>query len=66
MSSIWNSIFDPLAKKLATPTPDYNDGGVEVFYVELGNFYKEDHPFYKVVVGEFQVLPGRRSVVLKF
>ncbi|VDO73917.1 unnamed protein product [Heligmosomoides polygyrus] len=35
------------------PTSDYDDEEVEAFHVELEKFYKEDHTFYKVIVGDF-------------
>ncbi|VDP07397.1 unnamed protein product [Heligmosomoides polygyrus] len=35
------------------PTSDHHDEDVEVFYVELEVFCKEDHTFYKVTVGKF-------------
>ncbi|VDP06327.1 unnamed protein product [Heligmosomoides polygyrus] len=33
--------------------PDYDDEDVEAFYVEREKFYKKNHTFYKVIVGDF-------------
>ncbi|VDP05417.1 unnamed protein product [Heligmosomoides polygyrus] len=44
-----------------SPTPDNDDEGVEAFYVELEKFYKKDHTFYKVVVGDFNAKIVPRS-----
>ncbi|VDP52321.1 unnamed protein product [Heligmosomoides polygyrus] len=38
----------------------YDDEEVEAFYVELEKSYKEDHTFYKVIVGDFNVKIGPR------
>ncbi|VDO85532.1 unnamed protein product [Heligmosomoides polygyrus] len=35
------------------PKSDYGDEGVEAIYIELEEFYKKDHTFHKVVVGDF-------------
>ncbi|VDP05404.1 unnamed protein product [Heligmosomoides polygyrus] len=44
------------------PTSDYDDEDVETFYVELEKFYKEDHTFYKVIIGDFNAkIEPRRS-----
>ncbi|VDP24462.1 unnamed protein product [Heligmosomoides polygyrus] len=40
------------------PTPDYDDEGVEAFYAELE---KEDHTFYKIMVGDFNVTKGLKN-----
>ncbi|VDP37807.1 unnamed protein product [Heligmosomoides polygyrus] len=42
------------------PTSDYDDEDVEAFYVELEKFYKEDHTFCKVIVGDFNAKIGPR------
>ncbi|VDP13183.1 unnamed protein product [Heligmosomoides polygyrus] len=42
------------------PTSDYDDEDVEAVYVELEKFYKEDHTFYKVIVGDFNAKIGPR------
>ncbi|VDO74857.1 unnamed protein product [Heligmosomoides polygyrus] len=42
------------------PTSDYDDEEVETFYVKLEKFYKEDHTFYKVIVGDFNAKIGPR------
>ncbi|VDO66330.1 unnamed protein product [Heligmosomoides polygyrus] len=44
------------------PTSDYDDEDVEAFYVELEKFYKEDHTFYKVIVGDFNAKIGPRRL----
>ncbi|VDO19748.1 unnamed protein product [Heligmosomoides polygyrus] len=40
------------------PTSDYDDEELDAFYVE--KFYKEDHTFYKVIVGDFNAKIGPR------
>ncbi|VDP08082.1 unnamed protein product [Heligmosomoides polygyrus] len=45
------------------PTSDYDDEEVEAFYVELEKFYKGDHTFYKVIVGDSNAKIGSRSYV---
>ncbi|VDP23215.1 unnamed protein product [Heligmosomoides polygyrus] len=42
------------------PTSDYDEEEVEAFYVELEKLYKEDHTFYKVIVGDFNAKIGPR------
>ncbi|WKX90251.1 hypothetical protein Q1695_009248 [Nippostrongylus brasiliensis] len=42
------------------PTSDYDDEEVEAFYMELEKLYKEDHTFYKVIVGDFNAKIGPR------
>ncbi|VDO18969.1 unnamed protein product [Heligmosomoides polygyrus] len=42
------------------PTSDYDDEEVEALYVELEKCYKEDHTFYKVIVGNFNAKIGPR------
>ncbi|EYC21754.1 hypothetical protein Y032_0018g3513 [Ancylostoma ceylanicum] len=36
-----------------TPTSDYDEDEIEAFYMDLEKFYREDHRFYKVIVGDF-------------
>ncbi|VDP23208.1 unnamed protein product [Heligmosomoides polygyrus] len=40
------------------PTSDYEDDEIEAFYMEQERFCKEDHTFYKVVVGDFNAKIG--------
>ncbi|EYC39180.1 hypothetical protein Y032_0670g1369 [Ancylostoma ceylanicum] len=35
------------------PTSSYNEDEIEAFYMDLEKFYREDHIFYKVIVGDF-------------
>ncbi|VDP38274.1 unnamed protein product [Heligmosomoides polygyrus] len=42
------------------PTSDYDDEEVEACYMELEKFYKKDHTFYKVIVGDFNAKIGPR------
>ncbi|VDP40615.1 unnamed protein product [Heligmosomoides polygyrus] len=45
-------------------TSDYDNEEVEALYVELEKFYKEDHTFYKMIVGDFNTKigpPGKTS-----
>ncbi|ETN69189.1 hypothetical protein NECAME_15464 [Necator americanus] len=41
------------------PTSSYEEG-VEAFYVDLEKFYREDHAFYKVIIGDFNAKVGPR------
>ncbi|KAK6761488.1 hypothetical protein RB195_022526 [Necator americanus] len=41
------------------PTPSYE--GVEAFYRDLEKFCKEDHTFYKVIIGDFNATIGLRN-----
>ncbi|VDL75424.1 unnamed protein product [Nippostrongylus brasiliensis] len=47
------------------PTSDYDDEEVEAFYMELEKLYKEDHTFYKVIVGDFNAKIGPRSDIVQ-
>ncbi|VDL79066.1 unnamed protein product [Nippostrongylus brasiliensis] len=40
------------------PTSDYDDEEVATFYMELEKLYKDDHTFYKVIVGDFNAKIG--------
>ncbi|VDL75120.1 unnamed protein product [Nippostrongylus brasiliensis] len=42
------------------PTSVYDGEEVEAFYMELEKLYKEDHTFYKVIVGDFNAKIGPR------
>ncbi|KAK6734221.1 hypothetical protein RB195_017791 [Necator americanus] len=35
------------------PTSSYEEEEVEAFYMDLEKFYREDHAFYKVIIGDF-------------
>ncbi|KAK6749343.1 hypothetical protein RB195_001760 [Necator americanus] len=43
------------------PTSSYDEEEVEAFYMDLEKFYREDHGFYKVIIGDFnaRVSPRR-------
>ncbi|KAK6741921.1 hypothetical protein RB195_009663 [Necator americanus] len=43
------------------PTSSYEEEEVEAFYMDLEKFYREDHAFYKVIIGDFnaKVSPRR-------
>ncbi|KAK6726567.1 hypothetical protein RB195_004724 [Necator americanus] len=43
---------------LRTPSSSYEEEEVEVFYVDLEKFYREDHTFYNVIVGYFHAKIG--------
>ncbi|KAK6745797.1 hypothetical protein RB195_012113 [Necator americanus] len=42
------------------PTSSYGEEEVEAFYVDLEKFYREDHAFYKVIIGDFNAKVGPR------
>ncbi|EYC41553.1 hypothetical protein Y032_0564g3526 [Ancylostoma ceylanicum] len=42
------------------PTSSYDEDEVESFYMDLEEFYREDHTFYKVIVGGFNAKIGPR------
>ncbi|KAK6756497.1 hypothetical protein RB195_014732 [Necator americanus] len=42
------------------PTSSYEEG-VEAFYVDLEKFYREDHAFYKVIIGDFNAKSSIRD-----
>ncbi|KAK6734267.1 hypothetical protein RB195_017818 [Necator americanus] len=42
------------------PTSSYEEEEVEAFYMDLEKFYREDHAFYKVIIGDFNAKGGPR------
>ncbi|EYB98538.1 hypothetical protein Y032_0130g1527 [Ancylostoma ceylanicum] len=38
----------------------YDEDEIEAFYMDLEKFYREDHTFYKVIVGDFNAKIGPR------
>ncbi|KAK6744428.1 hypothetical protein RB195_011250 [Necator americanus] len=40
------------------PTSSYEEEEVEAFYMDLEKFYREDHAFYKVIIGDFNAKAG--------
>ncbi|ETN81314.1 hypothetical protein RB195_008130 [Necator americanus] len=42
------------------PTSSYEEEEVEAFYIDLEKFYREDHAFYKVIIGHFNATIGPR------
>ncbi|ETN78220.1 hypothetical protein NECAME_02925 [Necator americanus] len=46
------------------PTSSY-EGDVEAFYMDLEKSYREDHTFYKVIVGDFNANTGPRRTKRK-
>ncbi|KAK6730406.1 hypothetical protein RB195_007089 [Necator americanus] len=42
------------------PTSSYEEKEVEEFYMDLEKFYREDHAFYKVIIGDFNAKDGPR------
>ncbi|XP_055965817.1 craniofacial development protein 2-like [Sorex fumeus] len=42
------------------PTPNDTKEEMEKFYMDLETFYKEDHAFYKIIVGDFNAKIGPR------
>uniref|UniRef100_A0A0K0D7I3 Endo/exonuclease/phosphatase domain-containing protein n=1 Tax=Angiostrongylus cantonensis TaxID=6313 RepID=A0A0K0D7I3_ANGCA len=43
------------------PTSNYDKGEVEAFYMDLERFYREDHTFFKVIIGDFNAKIGPRT-----
>ncbi|EYC12041.1 hypothetical protein Y032_0048g1580 [Ancylostoma ceylanicum] len=39
------------------PTSSYDEDEIEAFYMDLENFYRENHTFYKVIVGLTTLTP---------
>ncbi|ETN81234.1 endonuclease/exonuclease/phosphatase family protein [Necator americanus] len=39
-----------------SPTSSYEEEDVEAFYMDLRKFYREEHAFYKVIIGDFRGL----------
>ncbi|ETN85247.1 hypothetical protein NECAME_16840 [Necator americanus] len=42
------------------PTSSYDEEKVEAFYMDLEKFHREDHAFYKVIIGDFNAKVGPR------
>uniref|UniRef100_A0A0K0CZV1 Endo/exonuclease/phosphatase domain-containing protein n=1 Tax=Angiostrongylus cantonensis TaxID=6313 RepID=A0A0K0CZV1_ANGCA len=42
------------------PTSTYDEEEVEAFYMDLEKFYREDHKFFKVIIGDFNAETGGR------
>ncbi|EYC40695.1 hypothetical protein Y032_0601g510 [Ancylostoma ceylanicum] len=42
------------------PTSSYDEDEIEALYMDLEKFYREDHTFYKVIVGDFNAKIGPR------
>ncbi|VDM63732.1 unnamed protein product [Angiostrongylus costaricensis] len=42
------------------PTSNYDEEEVETFYMDLKKFYREDHTFFKVIIGDFNAKIGPR------
>uniref|UniRef100_A0A0K0D2H1 Craniofacial development protein 2-like n=1 Tax=Angiostrongylus cantonensis TaxID=6313 RepID=A0A0K0D2H1_ANGCA len=43
------------------PTSNYNEEVVEAFYMDLKRFYREDHTFFKDIIGDFNANIGPRK-----
>uniref|UniRef100_A0A0K0D779 Uncharacterized protein n=1 Tax=Angiostrongylus cantonensis TaxID=6313 RepID=A0A0K0D779_ANGCA len=45
------------------PKSNYDEEEFEAFYMNLEKFYREDHTFFKVIIGVFnaKILPRRTS-----
>uniref|UniRef100_A0A0K0D902 Endo/exonuclease/phosphatase domain-containing protein n=1 Tax=Angiostrongylus cantonensis TaxID=6313 RepID=A0A0K0D902_ANGCA len=42
------------------PTSNYDEEEVEAFYMDLEKFYREDHTFFNVIIGDFNAKIGTR------
>ncbi|KAK6764341.1 hypothetical protein RB195_024605 [Necator americanus] len=42
------------------PTSSYDEEEVEAFYMDMEKFYREDHAFCKVIIGDFNAKVGPR------
>uniref|UniRef100_A0A0K0CZY0 Endo/exonuclease/phosphatase domain-containing protein n=1 Tax=Angiostrongylus cantonensis TaxID=6313 RepID=A0A0K0CZY0_ANGCA len=42
------------------PTSNYDEEEVEAFYMDLERFYREDHTFFKVIIGDINAKIGPR------
>uniref|UniRef100_A0A0K0DJU5 Endo/exonuclease/phosphatase domain-containing protein n=1 Tax=Angiostrongylus cantonensis TaxID=6313 RepID=A0A0K0DJU5_ANGCA len=42
------------------PTSNYDEEEVEAFYMELEKLYREEHTFFKVIIGDFNAKIGPR------
>ncbi|KAK6737479.1 hypothetical protein RB195_019904 [Necator americanus] len=40
------------------PTSSYDEEEVEAFFMDVEKFYREDHAFYKVIIGDFNANVG--------
>uniref|UniRef100_A0A0K0DB20 Endo/exonuclease/phosphatase domain-containing protein n=1 Tax=Angiostrongylus cantonensis TaxID=6313 RepID=A0A0K0DB20_ANGCA len=40
------------------PTSNYDEEEVEAFYIDLEKLYREDHTFFKVIIGDFNAKIG--------
>ncbi|KAK6728041.1 hypothetical protein RB195_005600 [Necator americanus] len=45
------------------PASSYEGKEVKVFYMDLEKFYREDHAFYKVIIGDFNAKIGPRRTL---
>uniref|UniRef100_A0A0K0DK45 Endo/exonuclease/phosphatase domain-containing protein n=1 Tax=Angiostrongylus cantonensis TaxID=6313 RepID=A0A0K0DK45_ANGCA len=43
-----------------SPTSNYGEEEDEKFYMDLEKFYREDHTFFKVIIGDFNAKIGPR------
>ncbi|EYB88456.1 hypothetical protein Y032_0246g19 [Ancylostoma ceylanicum] len=43
-----------------SPTSSYDEDEIEAFYMDLVKLYREDHTFYKVIVGDFNATTDTR------
>ncbi|VDM60731.1 unnamed protein product [Angiostrongylus costaricensis] len=43
------------------PTLNYDEEEVEALYMDLEKFYRDDHTFFKVTIGDFNAEIGRRG-----
>ena len=48
------------------PTSNCNEDEVEAFYTDLEKFYREDHTFYKVIIGDFNAKIGQGERLKNF
>ncbi|EYB83632.1 hypothetical protein Y032_0332g2772 [Ancylostoma ceylanicum] len=48
------------------PTSSYDEDEIEAFYMDLEKFYREDHTFYKVIVGDFNAKIGPEQRLRNF
>ncbi|KAK6742173.1 hypothetical protein RB195_009814 [Necator americanus] len=48
------------------PTSSYEEEEVEAFYMDLEKLYREDHAFYKVLIGDFNAKVGPRRTARNF
>ncbi|KAK6749170.1 hypothetical protein RB195_001648 [Necator americanus] len=42
------------------PTSSYEEEEVEAFYMDLEKFYREEHTFYKIIIGDSNTKIGPR------